>query len=107
MKNIENIRVSPENYAIDPEAQKEIEKIYGDLNTAWFKEEKQNVRLTATGEARRYILRNPGPNLTIIDDAQDRLYLEMVYHRDVEGLCTFKFKPQNCAFGVYAKESAI
>jgi predicted DNA-binding transcriptional regulator YafY len=90
IKSIENIRVSPENYAIDPNTEKEIEETYGNLTTAWFKDEKKKVRLLATGDARRYIMRNPGPQLTILEDVQDGLHLEMVYHRDVEVLCFVK-----------------
>jgi predicted DNA-binding transcriptional regulator YafY len=90
IKSIENIRVSPENYTIDPDTEKEIEETYGNLTTAWFKDEKKKVRLWATGDARRYIMRNPGPQLTIIEDAPDGLHLEMMYHREVEVLCFVK-----------------
>jgi predicted DNA-binding transcriptional regulator YafY len=86
LKSIENIRVSPENYAIDSALEKEIEETYGNLTTAWFKEEKQNVNLLAVGAARRYIMRNPGPQIAIIKDAPDGLHLQMTYHRDVEVL---------------------
>jgi predicted DNA-binding transcriptional regulator YafY len=86
LKSIENIRVSPENYAIDSALENEIEETYGHLTTAWFKEKKQNVNLLAVGAARRYIMRNPGPQLTIVKDAPDGLHLQMTYHRDVEVL---------------------
>lgn len=90
LKSIENIRVSPENYAIDAALEKEIETVYGNLTTAWFKEGKQKVGLLATNDARRYIMRNPAPQMTILEDAPDGLHLEMLYHQDVEVLCFVK-----------------
>lgn len=90
LKNIQNIRVSPENYTIDPAKEKEIEQTYGDFNTAWFKEGKNKVRLVATGDAKRYLLRNPGPAMTIIKQDKDSLHLEMTYHREVEVMCLVK-----------------
>lgn len=108
LKSIENIRVSPENYAIDPDTEKEIAETYGNLTTAWFKDEKQKVRLLATGDARRYIMRNPGANLTIIEDAADGLHLEMAYHRDVEVLCFVKhWIPEVRIVGNKIMESAL
>jgi predicted DNA-binding transcriptional regulator YafY len=76
LKSIENIQVSPENYAIDAALEKEIEETYGNFTSAWFKEGKQSVQLLATGDARRYIMRNPAPQLTIIEDAPDGLHLK-------------------------------
>jgi predicted DNA-binding transcriptional regulator YafY len=86
LKSIENIRVSPENYIIDDTLEKAMESNYGNLTTAWFREEKKTVRLLATGDAQRYIMRNPGSNITIVEDSQNGLLLEMIYHRDIEVL---------------------
>ncbi len=90
LKSIQNIRVSPETYTIDPLKEKEIEETYGDLNTAWFKEGKNKVTLEATGDARRYLKRNPGPGISIIKEDDQRLYLEMIFHREVEVMCFVK-----------------
>ncbi len=90
LKSIENIRVSPETYTIDPVMEKEIEQTYGDLNTAWFKEGKHKVSLVATGDAKRYLQRNPGPGISIIKEDDQALHLEMTYHREVEVLCFVK-----------------
>jgi len=35
-------------------------------------------------------MRNPAPQLTIIEDAPDGLHLKMLYHREVEVLCFVK-----------------
>ncbi|WP_045213671.1 helix-turn-helix transcriptional regulator, partial [Desulfonatronovibrio magnus] len=90
LKSIENIRVSPETYTIDPTKEKEIDETYGDLNTAWFKEGKNKVSLVATGDARRYLKRNPGAAVFIINEDDHGLHLEMTYHRDIEVLCFVK-----------------
>lgn len=90
LKSIKNIRVSPENYAIDPDMEKEIETNYGNLTTAWFEKGEKKVRLLAKADARRYIIRHTGANLDIIKDDSDGLHLEMYYHRNVEVLSFVK-----------------
>ncbi|NCC25995.1 MAG: WYL domain-containing protein [Deltaproteobacteria bacterium] len=90
LKSVVGIRVSPENYTIDENIEAEISEKYGELHTAWFKDGTRTVDLAVTGAAARYLRRNPGPYLEIIEDDGQNMICRQTYFRKDEVICLVK-----------------
>jgi len=82
--NILKLKTLYENFTADPKLESVIDTMCSTIDSVWFKEKKQTVRLKVRARSRYYLMRHLPANIQLLEEKEEAVLLLFDYYHETE-----------------------